>query len=121
VTLLLLSAGALVGAPARYLTDRRMQRRFGGEFPWGTLVVNVLASLLLGALIGAGRATDPRVLTVVGTGFCGALSTYSTFSFETMRLYEVGSRARSISYLAVTLVVGLAAAAAGWAIGSGLS
>lgn len=90
---LLVAAGAAVGAPLRYLTDRLVQSRHDSVFPWGTLTVNVLACLLLGVLTGAlssGAASEEAGLGV-GTGLCGALSTYSTFSYETLRLAGGGA------------------------------
>src|SRR5262245_53328581 len=91
---LLVIAGAAVGAPARYLVDRAVQARHGTVFPWGTLTVNVAASLVLGLVTGAvlAGAASSRVGLLVGTGLCGALSTYSTFSYETLRLAEDGAR-----------------------------
>jgi CrcB protein len=121
MTLVLITLGALVGAPARYLTDRGFQARFGSRWPWGTLTVNVVASFVLGVVLGAGTHVDRQLLALIGTGFCGALSTYSTFSFETLRLYERGSRRSAISYVALSLIVGIGAAGAGWALGSTLS
>ena len=88
MTVLLVLLGGAVGAPARYLTDRAVQRRSNGVFPWGTLCVNVIGSLVLGvvaAAVYAGSAPE-GVLTLVGTGFCGALTTFSTFGYETGRL-----------------------------------
>ncbi len=120
MTLLLISLAAFVGAPARYLTDRGLQRHYGAGWPWGTLAVNLGASLLLGFLLGAGHRLDPWVVTLLGTGFCGALSTYSTFSFETLRLYQDGRTVRALSYVTVSVIAGLAMAAAGWAIGAAL-
>ncbi len=58
------------------------------------------------------------MLALIGTGFCGALSTYSTFSFETLRLHQRGTRLQAIGYVALTLIAGIRAAAAGWAIGA---
>ncbi|MBL7489368.1 CrcB family protein [Frankia sp. AgB1.9] len=116
---LLVIAGAAVGAPLRYLTDRAVQTRHDTVFPWGTFAVNVTASLLLGFITGAvtAGAASPRVAILVGTGLCGALSTYSTFSYETLRLAETGSRA-----LAAANVVGSALAALGAAVlGAALS
>ena len=118
MTLLLISLGAFVGAPARYLTDRSLRAKYGQGFPWGTFAVNVIASLLLGVLLGAGSGINPRVIELVGTGFCGALSTYSTFSYETLRLYQDDSRLAAIIYVTLTLICALAAAAAGWALGA---
>ncbi|ADP82219.1 fluoride efflux transporter FluC [Pseudofrankia inefficax] len=110
---LLVIAGAAVGAPLRYLTDRAVQARHDTVFPWGTFAVNVTASLLLGFITGAvtAGAASPRVAALVGTGLCGALSTYSTFSYETLRLAETGSRA-----LAAANILGSALAALGAAV-----
>ncbi|WP_235433195.1 fluoride efflux transporter FluC, partial [Protofrankia coriariae] len=85
---LLVIVGAAVGAPLRYLTDRAVQARHDTVFPWGTFTVNVVASAVLGLVSGAvlAGAASSRVGLGVGTGLCGALSTYSTFSYETLRL-----------------------------------
>ncbi|MFJ9519395.1 fluoride efflux transporter FluC [Kitasatospora sp. NPDC101801] len=104
---LLVAAGAAVGAPARYLADRLLRARYGGGFPWGTLTVNVLGSLLLGVFAGICSA---RGLLLLGTGLCGALTTYSTFSYDVLRLVEGGTRGRAAVYLAGTLVAGIGAA-----------
>ena len=85
MTVLWVALGAALGAPARYLLDRAVQTRHDSVFPFGTLLVNVIGSLLLGFL-AALPATGP-VMAIAGTGFCGALSTYSTFSYETLRLF----------------------------------
>ncbi len=110
--------GAAVGAPARYLTDRALQTRQarrGGVFPWGTFVVNVVGSLLLGLI--AGRVSAPAQ-ALIGTGFCGALTTYSTFSYETLRLAEAGSLLYAVLNVAGSVTAGVAAAAAGAWLGS---
>jgi len=121
VTWFLIALGAGVGAPARYLTDRTLQRRHPSLFPWGTLVVNVVASFVLGVVAGAGRSVAPDVAVLLGTGFCGALSTYSTFSYETLRLVQDGARRYAVANVAVSLVVGIGAAALGWLMGSALT
>ncbi|WDO10055.1 fluoride efflux transporter CrcB [Streptomyces murinus] len=104
---LLVVAGAVVGAPARYLTDRAVQSRHDSVFPWGTFVVNVVGSLILGLVTGAVAtgAAGPQVQLLLGTGLCGALTTYSTFSYETLRLTEAGSGL----YASVNVVAGVAA------------
>ncbi len=110
--------GAAVGAPARYLTDRALQARQarrGGVFPWGTFVVNVAGSFLLG--IVAGQAS-PAAQALIGTGFCGALTTYSTFSYETLRLAEAGSLRYAVLNVLGSVAAGVAAAAAGAWLGS---
>ena len=116
MTVLLVLLGGAVGAPARYLADRAVQRRSDSVFPWGTLCVNVIGSLVLGAVaavVYAGSAPE-WVLTLVGTGFCGALTTFSTFGYETVRLLEDGARGEALANAAVSLVVGMLACAAGW-------
>lgn len=114
MSLLLVAAGAAVGAPLRYLVDRFVQHRTGAGFPWGTLTVNVTGSLLLGFLT---EAAGHRVLLLAGVGFCGALTTWSTFGYETVRL--AGERARRLAVLNITLTLtaGLSAAALGLWLG----
>lgn len=111
----LVAVGAVVGAPLRFLTDRAVQARYGSDFPWGTLAVNALGSLVLGLVTGAvaAGAASRQLQLLVGTGFCGALTTYSTFSYETLRLLETGARGWAAANVAVSLVVGMAAVYAG--------
>ena len=114
--------GAAVGAPARYLVDRFIQSRRDTVMPWGTLSVNVLGTLVLGLLTGLAAARDvpAEVLLAVGTGLCGAFTTYSTFGYESLRLFEDGARLLACLNVAVTLAAGLAAAIVGCAVGAAL-
>jgi fluoride exporter len=123
VSVVLVLLGGAVGAPLRYLVDLFVQSRHDSVLPWGTLSVNIAGSLVLGAVAAAvGQGGAPAwVLTLVGTGFCGALTTFSTFGFETVRLVEDGSWSEALVNVAVSLAAGLAAAAAGWALVAGLS
>ncbi|GAA4596619.1 CrcB protein [Actinoplanes octamycinicus] len=111
MTLLMVALGAAIGAPLRYLTDRYVQARYGAGFPWGTLAVNVAGSLLLGLVLG--RPLSPTVTALVGTGFCGALTTYSTFSWETLTFARRGEQATAVAYVLVSLLAGLGAATLG--------
>jgi CrcB protein len=122
VSLLLVIAGAAVGAPLRYLSDRAIQARHDTVFPWGTLTVNVVGSLILGLLTGAVTAggASPQVQLAVGTGFCGALTTYSTFSYETLRLLEDDARLYAAANVVASIVAGLVSAFAGVAIGQAI-
>ncbi|MER5740767.1 MULTISPECIES: fluoride efflux transporter CrcB [unclassified Streptomyces] len=104
---LLVVAGAAVGAPLRYFADLAAKGRFGPGFPWGTLAVNVSGSLVLGLVTGLASANAQLLL---GTGLCGALTTYSTFSYETLKLYEDGAKGRAVLYVLVSLAAGLGAA-----------
>ncbi|MEU5673886.1 fluoride efflux transporter CrcB [Micromonospora sp. NPDC047753] len=114
MTVLLIALGAAVGAPLRYLTDRAVQSRHGSAFPWGTLLVNVAGSLLLGVLVG--WPVGPAVSALLGTGFCGALTTYSTFSYETLRLTTDGHRLLALANVLGSVAAGLAAATTGYAL-----
>jgi len=118
LTALLIAVGAAVGAVLRYLVDRAVQARHGSVFPWGTFTVNVGGSMLLGLL--AGGAVTGAVTALVGVGFCGALTTYSTFGYETMRLAERGSRRYALLNVVANVAAGLAGAALGYAVGRAL-
>ncbi len=120
--LVLVMLGAAVGAPLRYLTDRAVQRRHDTIFPWGTFSVNVIGSLILGAVIGAARAgaAPHEVQLGLGVGFCGALTTYSTLSYETLRLAEDGARFFAAANVVASIVAGLGAAFVGAAISQAL-
>ncbi|MFJ4674827.1 MULTISPECIES: fluoride efflux transporter CrcB [Kitasatospora] len=119
---LLVIVGAAVGAPLRYLTDRAVQSRHDTLFPWGTFVVNVAGSMVLGLLTGAvaAGAASSHLQLLVGTGFCGALTTYSTFSYETLRLAESGARFYAVANAAGSVAAGLGAAFTGNAIAQAL-
>ncbi|OQR62101.1 chromosome condensation protein CrcB [Streptomyces maremycinicus] len=108
--------GGMIGAPLRYLTDRAVQARRDSLFPWGTFLVNISGCLVLGALTGA-AAVGPDLRLFLGTGFCGALTTYSTFSYETLRLAESGAGLFAAANAVASVVVGLGAASAGVAVG----
>jgi CrcB protein len=108
-------AGAL-GAPARYLLDGYIQARARGELPLGTLVINVTGSLVLGFLTGLalyhGFPATPKA--VLGTGFCGAYTTFSTFAYETVRLAEEREFSGAARNVIASLLLPALAAAAGW-------
>jgi len=108
--------GAAVGAPARYLTDRAVQTRHDSGFPWGTLTVNLAGSFVLGFLVHAGADLSPAVSAALGTGFCGALTTYSTFSFEIVRLLEERSRLYAAADVVASLLGGFGAVGLGWTL-----
>ena len=108
------AAGA-IGAPLRYLVDGAVADRAEGVFPWGTLIVNASGSLVLGLLTGLALyhafPSEPRI--VLGTGFCGAYTTFSTFTFETVRLVEEGAINEAFRNALGTLAACAAAAAVG--------
>jgi len=119
VTLILglLVAGA-IGAPARYVVDVAIQERFESTLPLGTVFVNVTGSFVLGVLTGLALyhafPTTPR--TILGTGFCGAYTTFSAFTYETIRLAEERELGLAFRVVAMSLVLPALAAALGLAL-----
>ena len=107
-------AGA-IGAPVRYLLDGYIQARVRGELPLGTLVINISGSLVLGFLTGLvlyhAFASTPKA--VLGTGFCGAYTTFSTFAYETVRLAEEREYGPALRNAIASLFLPVLAAAAG--------
>jgi CrcB protein len=120
MTVLLVFLGGTIGAPARYLIDRYVQRRHDSVFPWGTLAVNVLGCLILGLLTGTARSLPREAVIFASTGICGALTTFSTFGYETARLLEEGSLLEAGLNAFAGLVLGVLAATAGYALGTAL-
>lgn len=116
MSFLFVALGAAVGAPLRYLVDRAVQGRHDSLFPWGTFAVNVSGSLILGVLVGGAGAVPGDLMTLLGTGLCGALTTYSTFGFETIRLVEERAGLFALANVIASMVAGLGAALVGIAI-----
>lgn len=110
--------GAAIGAPARYLTDRAVQRRHDSAFPWGTLTVNLVGSFLFSVVTAMGTYVPHAVGAAVGVGFCGALTTYSTFSYEILRLVEDRARLYAVADIGVSLLGGFGAVGLGWILGT---
>lgn len=111
---LLVVLGAAVGAPLRYATDRLVQSRHDTGFPWGTFTVNVVGSFVLGLVLGA--TSSPAVIALVGTGFCGALTTYSTFGYETVQMASARGPLLATFNALGSVLAGLGAAGLGLAV-----
>jgi CrcB protein len=115
MTLLGVAIAGALGAPARYLVELAISARTGRRFPWGTFVVNVTGSLVLGFITGLalyhGLATSSKA--VVGTGFVGAYTTYSTYAYETVDVAARTSARRAGAYAIGSVVAGVAAATLG--------
>jgi len=111
--------GAALGGVARYYLASALQQRLGATFPWGTLVVNVSGSLLLGVLIRYALATPTvsvEMRALLTTGFCGGYTTFSTYSYETATLLEDGQYGRAGVYALASVVVALGATFAGFVL-----
>ena len=114
MTAVLVMIGAAVGAPLRYVADRAVQARHDSVFPWGTFTVNVAASFILGVV--AGHVGSSALTALIGTGFCGALSTWSTLGYETVRLTEERAWSSSAFNIAASVLAGLGAAGLGFSL-----
>jgi len=116
MNVLLVALGAAVGAPLRFLVDKHMVGRWllnnttRTPLPWGTFTVNILGSFVLGLLTGV---TDRTTTLLVGVGFCGAFTTYSTFAAETTALAASGHRGKALLNVVLNLGAGLLAAVLG--------
>ena len=122
MTLALLVLAGGLGALLRYEVELAVRRRVGPDFPFGTLVINVSGSFVLGILAGlaAHGGVSASVVTVAGTGLLGAYTTFSTFSMDTVGLVEHGRTREAAVNLGASLVLGLGAAAVGLAVGHAL-
>jgi fluoride exporter len=107
------------GAYARFSVAAAVTAQRPGDFPWGTFVVNLTGGFTLGALTGAGITGD--ALFVLGTGFLGGYTTFSTWMVETQRLGEDAEFGLSAAYLLGSMLAGLAATGAGWALAAALT
>jgi CrcB protein len=110
ITAALFLVAAAAGAVARALVGHRLNAE--GSFPWGTVLVNVTGSFLLGLLVGL----DAPALTVLGTGFVGAYTTLSSFARDAVALTEQRRLGTAVAYVLLTSAATVAAAAAGLAL-----
>ena len=120
---LLISAGAVLGANARYWIGTWAAEKWGLAFPYGTLLINLSGSLLLGvfmALTAERAVIDPRIRLLVATGFLGAYTTFSTFTYESVSLLLKGAVVPGLLNALGSTALGLLAVAAGIWIGKSL-
>ncbi|MDW8807849.1 CrcB family protein [Streptomyces scabiei] len=119
---MLVIVGGMVGAPLRHLTDRAVQARHATGFAWGTFAVNVTGSLVLGTLTGAvaAGAAGSHLQLLLGSGLCGALTTYSTFSYETLRPAQDGARSLAVANAVASVAAGLGAVFVGLTVARAL-
>lgn len=113
---LFIAAGGAAGAVARYGLSRWVQAHAGLAFPWGTLVVNVTGSLLIGLAVRYfdGTQLAPELRALIAVGLLGGFTTFSTYTYETAVLLEQGAWARAVGYSIGSLLVGVCAVYAGF-------
>lgn len=114
--LLYVAFGSAVGGVLRYLLGGAIQRAAGGTFPLGTLLINITGSFLLGLLYrysADSAAITPEVRAMLTIGLCGGYTTFSSFSYESIRLLEDGQVGRALLYVGLSVVLCLAATALG--------
>ncbi|EFV15089.1 fluoride efflux transporter FluC [Segniliparus rugosus] len=116
MTLAEVFVGGVLGALVRYLVDRSCRSKWPTGVPWGIVACNLGGAFLLGVLAGA--TTAQAVGATFGIGFCGSLTTYSTFSYDTARLWEQGKPRAALGNLLLNVALGLPIAATGIAVGS---
>jgi len=118
--LLLVALGGATGSVLRYLVGLWSLRQFGPAFPWGTIVVNVLGSLLIGLLaeyVARRLNASAEVRLLLVTGFLGGFTTFSAFSLDALVLFERGATTLALVYVLTSVVVSLAAVMGGLALG----
>ena len=103
--------GGAIGAGARHLVGQVMLARLGPGFPWWTLSINIVGSLLMGVLIGwlALRGGGDVARLFLGVGVLGGFTTFSSFSMEFWLLFERGQMAQAATYVLGSVIVGIAA------------
>jgi fluoride exporter len=109
----LVALGGALGSVCRYLLGPAFQRLFDGNFPVGTLLINVLGSLVLGFVVRLaleGTQVSPEARAFLAVGFCGGFTTFSTFSYETIQLFESGLPWRAAGYALLSVVLAVGAA-----------
>jgi CrcB protein len=123
VILLLVAAGGAIGAIARYQVGILLMPADAASFPWGTFVINVTGSMLLAFVYRylEGSPVAPQLKALYGIGFCGAFTTFSTFSFETVRLFQEGQATRGAAYAVASLTCCMIGTILGFALAGALA
>ncbi len=120
MTLVALALAGSLGAVLRFVLDSIARARIRSDFPFGTIAINVSGSLLLGLIVGVvmfhGAPSDLQ--RIAGTGFCGGYTTFSTASFETVRLFQVGNPRAALANALGTITLCLLSAGVGLALAS---
>jgi CrcB protein len=120
VAYLVISIGAILGANARYLLANWAAQRFGAGFPYGTFIINISGAFVLGvfmAYLQDRSFVHANYRLFFATGFCGAYTTFSTFTYESLRLLQDGSFLLAFTNLFGSIVIGMAGVFLGFVLG----
>ncbi|PZE20891.1 fluoride efflux transporter CrcB [Paenibacillus xerothermodurans] len=114
----LIGFGGAVGTLCRFYLGRWVNSKMKSQFPWGTWVINATGSFALGLLLSmhANEQISDLVWMVMGTGFCGAYTTFSTFGYETIQLVQQGEMAKAALYVVSSVLLGLWSAFVGMTV-----
>ncbi len=116
----IIGIGGFLGANARYIVGGWITRAWGSSFPWGTVIINITGSFLLGLLmanLNARPLASPQYRLFFAVGFLGAYTTFSTFSYETLRLMQDHSVGAALLNIVISVIVGLAGVSLGIVLG----
>jgi CrcB protein len=116
------ATGGAIGSIARFWLTGAMTALTGPKFPWGTLLINVAGSLIIGLVAGIALspsriALNPDLRLFLMTGICGGFTTFSAFSLQTLDLIQAGDMAPALGYIAASVLLCLLAVWCGWAVG----
>jgi len=115
----LVAMGGFFGAICRYAVSNLVQSKHNSPFPYGTFIINLTGSFLLGFLFGTHNTLEPEIFFLFGTGFLGAYTTFSTFQFESIELIRKKRRLLSLTYMVLSVVFGIFLAYLGYLMGLG--
>jgi len=119
MAILMVALGGAAGSVLRYLLGLWVTRAVGGGFPWGTLLINVAGSFIIGWLATGARPDAVTMRLLLMVGFCGGFTTFSSFSLQTLELLQQGAWIAAWGNVLGSVTLCLAATSAGWAIGRG--
>ncbi len=114
MTLLFVGIGGSLGAVSRFWVGKMMSQKFGADFPWGTFCVNLLGALLLGIL--SAFDASKNVYLLLGDGFLGAFTTFSSFMYEGFNLFKSSEKLNAFAYVVGTVILGIVGYFAGFGI-----
>jgi CrcB protein len=120
VDMLLVGGGGFLGANARYLLSRWIADRYGAEFPFGTMFINLSGSLIIGfvlTVLAARSGLSPNYRLLIAVGFLGAYTTFSTYTYDALTMMRADEWLKSLVYVAASVVGGMAAVTAGMLLG----